>query len=335
MPGSRRDEMFTLTRNVNFVLVPVTVKDSSSHLVDGLGRRDFSVYEDGVEQPVTYFTSDPFPLSAAVVVDTGLPEITLRKVKQTFSTLEGSFSQFDEISIFSFGGTVEKLLDFAPINERVSKAMQRLKSRTGTGGVPVIGGPLGSGPTVNGRPADPGAPHVQTPPKEGHVLNDAVLAAALELAKTSRDRRRILFIISDGRESSSNASYSDVLKVLLSHEISVYAVVVGADALPGYGTLDKFRIPVIGTGNILPKYASATAGGVFSEFSRQAMESAYARLTEEARNQYTLGYTTRATAASNYRTIEVKVHRGGLKVYAREGYYPLPPGRSGPSSKLP
>ncbi len=307
MPGSRRDEMFTLTRNVNFVLVPVTVKDSSSHLVDGLGRRDFSVYEDGVEQPVTYFTSDPFPLSAAVVVDTGLPEITLRKV----------------------------LLDFAPINERVSKAMQRLKSRTGTGGVPVIGGPLGSGPTVNGRPADPGAPHVQTPPKEGHVLNDAVLAAALELAKTSRDRRRILFIISDGRESSSNASYSDVLKVLLSHEISVYAVVVGADALPGYGTLDKFRIPVIGTGNILPKYASATAGGVFSEFSRQAMESAYARLTEEARNQYTLGYTTRATAASNYRTIEVKVHRGGLKVYAREGYYPLPPGRSGPSSKLP
>ena len=72
-PGSGRDELFTLTKNVNFVVVPVTVKDGSGHLVEGLSRQNFRVLEDGVEQRMTFFTSDPFPLTAVVVIDLGIP----------------------------------------------------------------------------------------------------------------------------------------------------------------------------------------------------------------------------------------------------------------------
>jgi hypothetical protein len=63
---------------------------------------------------------------------------------------------------------------------------------------------------------------------------------------------------------------------------------------------------------------------VFTEFGKSAIEAAYARVTDEARNQYTLGYTARATTAGNYRGIEVLVHRPKLKVYAKDGYFPLP-----------
>jgi ATP-dependent protease HslVU (ClpYQ) peptidase subunit len=63
--------------------------------------------------------------------------------------------------------------------------------------------------------------------QESHVLNDAVLKAALDLAKRPRERRKVIFIISDGREYRSNASYRDVLKVLLSNNITVYAIGVG------------------------------------------------------------------------------------------------------------
>lgn len=184
---------------------------------------------------------------------------------------------------------------------------------------------MAAGPSVNGVPFDPGAPHVRsTVRRESKVMNDAILAAALDLARRDRNRRKIIFVISDGREYSSRASYGQVLKVLLSNEIQVYAINVDSAAIPGIRTLEGIHVPTQGYGNILPRYASATGGQIFQEFSQDAIEQAYAKVTEVARNQYTLGYTTRATAANTYRSIEVKVRRGGLRVYAKDGYYPLP-----------
>jgi hypothetical protein len=80
----------------------------------------------------------------------------------------------------------------------------------------------------------------------------------------------------------------------------------------------------MGYSDILPKYSSATAGEIYTDFSSSAMENTYARAIGDARNQYTLGYVTRATLSSAYRQIEVKVARPDVKVYAEDGYYPLP-----------
>ncbi len=324
-PGTR-DELFTLTSNVNFVVVPVTVKDSSDHLVEGLLAPDFSVYEDGKKQQITFFTSDPFPLSAAVVLDLAMPEKDVSKVRDTLASLTGAFSQFDEVAVWTYGNTVQRATGFSNL-EQLGNTLRRLRLDVhGRNGTPVVGGPLGNGgPYINGRPADPSQSTVQTAIKESHVLNDAILAAADELGKRERTRRKVIFVISDGREVGSNASYADVLRVLLSRQIGVYAV--GVEDVPLYNKVNKIRIPGLGYGNILPKYASATGGEVFTEISASAIEDAYARLTEEARNQYTIGYSTHATPSGAYRGIEVRVGQPGLKVFAKDGYYPLPPGR--------
>jgi len=321
---SGRDDIYTLRTDVSMVVVPVTVKDGDGHLVDGLLRRDFRIYEDDVEQNIRFFTSDPFPLSAAVVIDQGMSSVAMKKVNETLPALLGAFSQYDEVALLTYASNVTREADFGAAGENLTRAMQRAKRPGRTGGVPVVGGPMQSGPSVNSHPLDPGAPHVHTVVPESHVLNDAILAAALELSKRDVARRRIIFVISDGREEGSSATYRDVLKVLLSHEIAVYALGVDAAAIPVYDRLSKLRLPGQGYGNILDKYVNATGGGLFTEFSRDAMEAAYARITEVARNQYTLAYSTRATAAGNYRRIEVRVERPGLKVYARDGYYPLP-----------
>lgn len=330
-----RDEIFTLRKNVNFVLVPVTVKGPEGHLVEGLLRKDFAVYEDGVKQNITFFTSDPFPLSAAVVIDLGMSDTEVAKVRETLPALIGAFGQFDEVSIYSYGNTVKKWQDFMPATSVTPTVLSKLKAQKGrSSGAPVVGGPLGqSGPVINGRNMD-NTPNMPSTPntsaiRESRVLNDAMLAAASDLGKRDRARRKIIFVISDGRELGSSASYADVMKVLLSNEISVYAVGVGGAAIPGYRTLQKFRIPGMGYGDILPKYASATGGQVFPEFSTKAIETAYTRVTEEARNQYTLGYTTRATPSSAYRSVEVRVvgHGSDLRVFAKDGYYPLPVAR--------
>ena len=321
-----RDQMFTIIRVVNQVFIPVTVRDDSGHLVEGLLRKDFSVLEDGKEQNINFFTSDPFPLSAAVVLDTNLPEGEMRKVNDTMGALVGAFSDFDEVAFYTYGSTVRRELDYGAMTDRFAAALRRVKPKGQNPGPPVTSGPMQGGPSINGRPVDPGAPMVYYPGRESEVLNDAILMAARELRKRDRARRKVIFVISDGKEWGSHAGFDEVRKVLLSSEITVYGVAVDTGALPGYRTAQKVHIPGTAYGDILNRYARDTGGEVFPEMDRGAIETAYARVTSTARNQYTLGYKAKATASGTYRTIEVKVHRGGLEVKAKPGYFPLPPG---------
>jgi len=326
-PESGRDQLFVLEKTVSFVTVPVTVKNDEGTLVDGLLQKDFTILEDGVPQKLTLFTSDPFPLSAAVVIDQGISDITLKKVNQTFSALNGSFGPFDEVAVFTYGNTVNQRSDFGN-TQRLSIALNRIKDDTGQNpGAPLVGGPFGSGPSTNSKPPV-GTNPVLTPPKESHVLNDAILMAAQALSHRPRENRKIIFVISDGQEFGSRASYAQVLKVLLTDEITVYAIGVGGAAMPVYNKVEKVRIPGFGYSNILPRYANATGGDVLDEMSKEAIESAYQRITMEARNQYTLGYNTLQKPSSTFREIEVRVKRPGLQVYAKHGYYPLPPQRA-------
>lgn len=323
------DELFSLVKNVSFVTVPVTVKDTEGKLVDGLLAKDFNILEDGAPVKLSFFTSDPFPLSAALIVDQGLPDPQLKKVNQTFSALGGAFGPFDEVAVFTYGNTVNKRQDFGNSN-RMELALHRIADDRGANaGASVVDGPFGAGPVTNGKPPD-GARQVITPRPEFHVLNDAILSAAQDLAHRSPTSRKIIFVISDGQEYGSRASYAQVLKVLLTDGIAVYAIGVGNAALPVYDKVAKARIPGFGYSNILPRYVNATGGDVLDEFSKEAIESAYQRITAEARNQYTLGYNTAQRPSSNYRDIEVRVKRPGLEVFAKHGYYPLPPQREVP-----
>ena len=333
-PGAQQ-ELYRIVRNVNQVIVPVRVTDETGLLVRGLLAKDFSVYEDGKKQAMNFFTSDPFALSTAVILDLGLPDASLQKVNQTFPALEGAFSQFDEVALYVYDENVTKLSDFGAVGRQLDAKLNQLKTVRGeNNGVPVTGGPLGpQGPVVNGVPEGQPTSPVITPSKRAHVLNDAILQAALDLGKQEKTRRKIIFVISDGREYRSDASYSAVMQVLLSNGVMVYGIATGSSAVPVYRKLEKLHIPGQGYSDILPKYANATGGEVLSEASRAAIENVYEQLMSDARNQYTLGYITRATPSDTRREIEVRVDRPGCKssdlrpcvnVYAKQGYYPLP-----------
>ena len=324
-------DLYTITVTTNLVLLPVTVTDNAGRLVAGLLPKDFSVLESGQRQTLKFFTSDPFPLSAAVIFDTGMPDVGLHKVQETLSALQGAFSQFDEVGIYTYSSTVGRVADFEGVGKQLTVALNEVKGYSGANnGPPVTSGPLGpQGPMINGMPV--GAPPVtpvNTPPKVSRVLNDAILLAARDLSKRDRARRKIIFIISDGREQGSTASYSDTLKVLLTQNITVYAVGVEGAAIPIYDRLQRVHLPktgkYLGYSDILPKYVSATGGGtVHGEMAQADIERAYAQAIGDARNQYTLGYTPKA-GIGGYRQIEVRVRRPDVKVYTKDGYYPLP-----------
>lgn len=307
------------------------VKDPDGRRVDGLLPNDFTVLENGKKQTLSYFTSDPFELSVAVLIDTGMPDVDVQRVNQTYSALVGAFSAYDEVAVYTYSSTVSQASDFTTKSARLAAVLNQMKAnvRGRNNGPAVLSGPLAQGgPIVNGTPVGgpTGVSPVNVPPREYHVLNDAILRAALDLSKRDRNRRKVILVISDGKDLGSQAGYREVLKVLETHSIQVKAVVLGSGALPVYKQIERIHLPGQGYSDILPKYSSATGGGqVFKELTRNTIEEAYAEITSEARNQYTLGYPTKpTTGGSAYRTIEILVDRRGLKIFAKDGYYPSP-----------
>ncbi len=336
---SAQDQLYTLVVTPTFVQIPVRVKDRDGRLVDGLLSTDFTVKENGTVQKLKFFTADPFALSVAIVLDTGMPDAELQKVEQTYPALVGSFAPYDEVAVYTYSSTVSQVTDFGGVTRKLGALLNQIKTERGANnGVPVLNGPLANGPIINGVPVGSGTADVNTPPRESHVLNDAVLQAALDLRKRDRTRRKIIFVISDGREIGSRSSYRDVLRVLLSNEIQVEAVSVGSAALPVYDKIERLRVPLQGYGDILPRYASATGGSEYRELTRSSIENMYAQVMSEARNQYTLGYSPlrpKVPTPKPYRSIEVIVDRPGLKVFARDGYYPAPAPPPTPAQPAP
>ena len=92
----------TIQIHVNFVEVPVTVKDSKGKLVAGLTYRDFKVYENDTREPIAFFTTDSFPLSIAFVIDQSLTSDVMTKVNNSLGAIQGALTPYDEIAVFSY-----------------------------------------------------------------------------------------------------------------------------------------------------------------------------------------------------------------------------------------
>ena len=207
-------EVFTLRRRVNFVEIPFTVKDSKNRLVPGIQWREVRVYENGLRQQPAIFTVDPFPLSVALVIDQSLPFDTMSKVNISLGALQGAFAPYDEIAVFTYNNGPKLQTDFtAAQSARLGAVLERSKS-TGREAYPIIDGPLAQTTVINGQQFDPNTAAQRNhqgmtvnAPREVHTLNDAILAAGASLAKAKRGRRRIIYVISDGKEYGSTAKY--------------------------------------------------------------------------------------------------------------------------------
>jgi VWFA-related protein len=317
---------------VNFIDVPVTVRNKKGQLVFGLTYRQFRIYEDGQRQQIRFFSVDPLPLSVAFVIDQSLPSDVMAKVNRSLSAVTGAFSPADTVAVFTYNNGTQMMTDFtAAQGTRLPTVLERAKREGRDMGMPITTGPLATGMVINGQVPDPNvAPQrgsgvgFLTAPKDVHPLNDAILEAARALAKQPKGRRRILYVITDGKESGSKASQKEVIRYLLTNNISVYGTLVGDSATWGVGYLDKLHLPLLPTNNVMPKYSFATGGSLDAELSENGIQLSFSKITESVRTQYTLGYYSHSPAISGkHHAIDVRVEGiSGLDITAKEGYYP-------------
>ena len=318
----------------NFVEVPFTVKDSKNRLVSGLTWRDIRVYENNVRQHITFWTVDPMPMSVALVVDQSVTPDTMMKVNFALGAFQGAFSAYDEVAVFTYNNSPRQHTAFtAAESARLGIILDQAKTSGRDAIWADTSGPLSQNINLNGGAMNNQMPLVnsthgttqsnQIVPREIHALNDAILAAAKVTARTDPGRRRIIYVISDGKEYGSQAKTKDVIKFLQTNKIAVYATLVGDSAVPGMGFLDSIHIPLTMHDNILPEFAKATGGEIDPEFTRRGIEQSFARLAADVRNQYIVGFNSHESLLDEkYRSIEVKVLRPNLTVTAKKGYFP-------------
>ncbi|HEY6412583.1 MAG TPA: VWA domain-containing protein [Edaphobacter sp.] len=335
----------TIHVQTNFVEVPFTVKDKKGRPVPGLTWRDVRVYENGLRQQMALFTVDPFPLSVALVIDQSLTYDNMAKVNKALGALQGAFSPYDEVAVFTYNNGPRKRTDFtAGQSPRLNFVLDQSKS-TGRDAIWAdTGGPLSQNINLNNGALgyiDPNTnsshgrslSNQQNVPREVHTLNDAILEAAIATSKTGQGRRRVVYVISDGKEYGSKAKYKEVVKYLQTNKIAVYGTLVGDSSLPVVGYLDKIHLPLMMRDNVLPAYAADTGGQFDAEFRQKGIEASFAKIAEEVRTQYTVGYYTHQPFIDGkFRSLEVKVLRPDLQVIAKKGYYPTASDATRPST---
>lgn len=318
---------------VNAVEVPVIVRDKHGNLVSGLPAWRFRVLEDGVQQRIWFFSTDAFPLSIAFVVDSTLPSDVMQKVNQSYTAVAEGLTPADSVAVITYAGTSPQLVSTftAAQGTRLPAALELAKKPGQPMGVPIVDGPFALGPTVNGLPADPtlepqhgNSGGFLVVPKDVHPLNDAILFAAEQLANQPRGRRRVIYVVSDGRNIRSKASYKEVVEYLLAHNISVYGTEVGDSALWGIGWFDRLKLPLVQPDDLLPRYAVATGGAVQHQLSENGIQNAFVQITSTARGAYTLVYNSHQPSISGkYHNIEVRLEGlSGYDIDAKAGYYP-------------
>jgi VWFA-related protein len=329
--GQGADAIKTLMVHVDAVDVAFTVKDSKGHLLPGLTSRDVQVYENGLLQHIQLFTNEGLPMSVAIVIDQSMTQDEMTRVNDAMGSLQSAFAPTDEVAIFTYNKGPKMVTDFTGAQSaRLTQAIDRSK---GEGRQPPMAGsygPVGQTTIINGQNFDPNTSAVRNhsslsleQPIDPHPLNDAILEAAAALSARPIERRRVIYVISDGKEYGSKAKASQVVKYLQMHQIEVDGTLVGDSAVWGLGVLDRIHLPLMMRDNVLPAYATATGGNIDAEFRTASIEKSFNKIALEARTRYTVGYTTHEPFLDGkYRNLEIKVLHPSLTVLAPRGYWP-------------
>ncbi|MFY9691909.1 MAG: VWA domain-containing protein, partial [Candidatus Acidiferrales bacterium] len=239
------------------------------------------------------------------------------QVQKSLEAIAGGFGPRDEVALVTYDQYPNMISDFSTNNDQLFTQLKRLD--LGSHPTAIISDPTTAGPFINGQPVPTatGEPqHGSKRPQNTDSLDDAIYAAGEMLRSRPRDRRKIIFLISDGSNSKNNHhTFDETLRMLLEADVSVYSISV-TRSVPFGKAVAQRGIAAI------DRYATQTGGDTYFSSKDADLERLYSDITEQARNEYTLTfYPSEANRGQDFHSIEVRIERPGLNVTARSGYY--------------
>jgi len=316
-PAAPREQIRVRVEVVN---VPVTVLDRRGLPVLDLNQEDFEVYEDGQRQPIRYFSREVQPpLRIGLILDTSnsaRPQMSFQKDAATefaFTMLQGRSSR-NQIFLQTFDATSSILQDFTNDPDLLNEKIRTLKA----------GG--------------------------GKALYDAIYFACKEkMLHTGppENTRRVVVLISNGLDVQSKHTLDEALSMARKAETLIYTIGNAAYGYtnPGdeglerlakdtggasYFPLRKSPGTDMATGYLSHGQIGETSQnkglgaetGAFSAQRLVQLADSLEAIGRELNDQYTIGYTpTKSALDGTYRSIKVVVHRKGVEVRWKPGYF--------------
>jgi VWFA-related protein len=320
------DEGVRFRGGVDLINVTATVSDASGRFVSGLRKEDFLVYEDDQPVEVTYFSPERVPVSLGIALDTS-GSMAGEKIHEAESALDRFLFELldrnDEIFLYRFSSYPILLQGWTKDREALSRALGRIV------------------------------------PNGGTAMYDTV-ADALPMAQKGQNPKKALLLISDGNDTTSHTSLSEVRHTIRESEVLVYAI-----GIDGEGEAPAFRQPpptwpqpprlpipwpfppLRGRGRF-PQIFGGQGGsgrpprtgwsvdrvnvsalreltddsGGRTEIIRapRDLEPSTANIADELSKQYDLGYPASGKKDGRWHSIRVEIKTPGYRIRARRGY---------------
>ena len=304
-PLAAQDEPIKV--DVNVVNVLASVHDKKGALINSLRKEDFTLLEDGQQQPIKYFTKETdLPLTIGMLVDVSgsqanLIEIERRAASEFFRAV---LKKKDVAFLISFGADSELLQDITGSPRLLQEGLDRLKLNAGVsyGG----GGPV---PTAN------------TP--RGTVLFDAVSLASTDRLQKEVGRK-VIVLITDGGDQGSTFTIKRAIEDAQKADAVIYSIYY-VDPSAYFGRRGGFSFGDAGCESCLKQMSDETGGRVFKVDRSHTLQDAFNQLQDEMRSQYAIGWTPASDRKDgSYHKLEIKVADKNYRVQARKGYYAMP-----------
>ena len=269
---------------VEIVSLNVTVSDSANRYVTDIEPSEFSIFEDGVKQDVSFFSRRQQPIALSLLLDSSA------SMEDKLPTLQTAASNFvrrlkpnDIAQVIDFDSKVEIRQGFTGNQTELESAIGRMSSGGSTS------------------------------------LHNAIYIALKELRKvravSEEDvRRQALIVFSDGEDTSSLISFDEVLDLAKRSETAVYTI-----ALRGFDTQSRgFREAEF----VMRQLAQETGGRSFFPARVEDLSDVYSQIADELASQYTIGYTSKnAKRDGAWRRLVVQVARTNISPRTKRGYY--------------
>ncbi|MBZ5661041.1 MAG: VWA domain-containing protein [Acidobacteriia bacterium] len=311
-PSDQNNRQGAIIQNVNLVDVLFSVVTKREKLVTDLNKENFKVFDDNVQQEITSFSQPTdLPLRIGMVLDTSNSIRDRLKFEQD-AAIDFLFNALrrgrDQAFLMTFDDGPQIIKDFTGDGGDLRDTI--LKQRAGG----------------------------------GTSLYDAVYAASEQLLNKSPlppgpnpDVRRVLVIISDGDDNSSNRSRGEAIEMAQRAGVIIYAISTSTE----WVNQDQEKDPSKrinrklekGEGDhVMDQLAAETGGRAFFPYWIDDLGQSFLDIGDELRHQYALAYSPAGRLPDGkYHTIHIQVDRKDVIVRARKGYYSV--SNSAPTAK--
>ncbi len=277
---------------IDLVALNVVVMNRQQQFVSDLTAGNFAVYEDGVQQDVSFFAADELPLDLAILIDTSASMLyklpTAQKAAVGFISALGPTDRVLVVDVKDTTGIA------APLSEDLKAAKTAILATTPSGGT---------------------------------ALYNAIYMTLKELVKRRDEtdmRRQAVVLLSDGEDTRSVVAYDDVMDLAKRSGVSIYSIMLGS-SLPTDRDLGlrRWNPNVTKSEYGMKALAQETGGRSFFAADIGDLDGVYKSIGQELANQYALGYTSKNQRRDGgYRRVTVRiVDRADAQPRTRAGYY--------------